>query len=122
MTDVLSTINNKKFEGSEYEYLFYLLSTDGTNIIGLNNQFSINSIFRNLHDLNRPYKTGQIGDTYKDFAGFSIGLETTIKFFSSVLTWDTLFPFMSIKTNIGTFKVDTSEVNEKGLITLKCKK
>jgi uncharacterized protein (UPF0297 family) len=122
LTDVFSTLNNKKFEGSEYEYLFYLLSTDGTNIIGLNNQFSINSIFRNLHDLNRPYKTGQIGDTYKDFAGFSIGLETTIKFFSSVLTWDTLFPFMSIKTNIGTFKVDTSEVNEKGLITLKCKK
>ena len=122
LTDVFSTLNNKKFEGSEYEYLFYLLSTDGTNIIGLNNQFSINSIFRNLHDLNRPYKTGQIGDTYTDFAGFSVGLETTIKFFSSVLTWDTLFPFMSIKTNIGTFKVDTSEVNEKGLITLKCKK
>ena len=122
LTDVLSTLNNKKFEGSEYEYLFYLLSTDGTNIIGLNNQFSINNIFRNLHDINRPYKTGQIGDTYTDFAGFSVGLETTIKFFSSVLTWDTLFPFMSIKTNIGTFKVDTSEVNEKGLITLKCKK
>lgn len=122
LTDVFSTLNNKKFEGSEYEYLFYLLSTDGENIIGLNNQFSMNSIFRNLHDLNRPYKTGQIGDTYTDFAGFSIGLETTIKFFSSVLTWDTLFPFMSIKTDIGTFKVDTSEVNEKGLITLKCKK
>ena len=122
LTDVFSTLNNKKFEGSEYEYLFYLLSTDGTNIIGLNNQFSINNIFRNLHDINRPYKTGQIGDTYTDFAGFSVGLETTIKFFSSVLTWDTLFPFMSIKTNIGTFKVDTSEVNEKGLITLKCKK
>ena len=122
LTDVFSNLNNKKFEGSEYEYLFYLLSTDGTSIISLNNQFSMNSIFRNLHDLNRPYKTGQIGDTYTDFAGFSIGLETTIKFFSSVLTWDTLFPFMSIKTDIGTFKVDTSEVNEKGLITLKCKK
>lgn len=122
LTDVFSTLNNKKYEGSEYEMLFYLLSTDGENIIGLNNQFSMNSIFRNLHDLNRPYKTGQIGDTYTDFAGFSIGLETTIKFFSSVITWDTLFPFMSIKTDIGTFKVDTSEVNEKGLITLKCKK
>jgi uncharacterized protein (UPF0297 family) len=121
LTDVFSTLNNKKFEGSEYEYLFYLLSTDGTSIIGLNNQFSMNNIFRNLHDLNRPYKTGQIGDTYTDFAGFSIGLETTIKFFSSVLTWDTLFPYMSIKTDIGTFKVETSEVNEKGLITLKCK-
>ena len=122
MTDVFNTLNNPKFEGSQYEKLFYLLSTDGTSIIALNSQFSINSIVRNLHDLNRPYKTGQIEDNYIDFAGFSIGLETTIKFFSSVITWDTLFPYMSIKTDIGTFKVETSEVNEKGLITLKCKK
>ena len=122
LTDVFTTLNNSKFQTSEYESLFFLLSTDGDNIISLNNQFSINSIFRNLHDLNRPYKTGQIGDNYTDFAGFSIGLETTIKFFSSVLTWDNLFPLMSVKTNIGTFKVDTVEANEKGLITLKVKK
>jgi len=122
LTDVFTTLNNQKYEGSEFENLFYLLSTDGQNIIALNNQFSINQIFRNLHDLNRPYKSGQIGDNYTDFAGFSIGLETTIKFFSSVLTWDNLFPLMSVKTNLGTFKVETVEANEKGLITLKAVK
>jgi len=122
LTDVFTTLNNAKFEGSEYEYLFYLLSTDGENIISLNNQFSINSIFRNLHDLNRPYKSGQIGDTYIDFAGFSIGLETTIKFMSSVITWDNIYPFYSVKTNYGTFKINSIEANEKGLITLKAVK
>jgi len=120
LTDVFITLNNKNYEGSEYEKLFFLLSTDGENIIGLNNQFSINSVFRSLHDLNRPYKTGQIGDVYVDFTGFSIGLESTIKFFSSVFTWDSLYPFMSIKTDIGTFKVNESSINEKGLVTLKC--
>jgi len=122
LTDVFTTLNNAKFEGSEYEYLFYLLSTDGENIISLNNQFSINNIFRNLHDLNRPYKSGQIGDTYIDFAGFSIGLETTIKFMSSVITWDNIYPFYSVKTNYGTFKINSIEANEKGLITLKAVK
>ena len=120
LTDVFITLNNKNYEGSEYEKLFFLLSTDGENIIGLNNQFSINSVFRSLHDLNRPYKTGQIGDVYVDFTGFSIGLESTIKFYSSVFTWDSLYPFMSIKTDIGTFKVNESSINEKGLVTLKC--
>jgi len=122
LTDVFTTLNNAKFEGSEYEYLFYLLSTDGENIISLNNQFSINNIFRNLHDLNRPYKSGQIGDTYIDFAWFSIGLETTIKFMSSVITWDNIYPFYSVKTNYGTFKINSIEANEKGLITLKAVK
>ncbi|MFZ1786701.1 MAG: hypothetical protein WAT92_00255 [Saprospiraceae bacterium] len=122
LTDVFSTLNNSKYEGSEYESLFYLLSTDGDNIISLNNQFSINSIFRNLHDINRPYKDGQVADNYINFSGFSIGLETTIKFLSSVITWDNLFPLMSVKTNLGTFKVESVETNEKGLITLKVKK
>ena len=122
LTDVFTTLNNTKFQASEYEPLFFLLSTDGESIVSLNNQFSINSIFRNLHDLNRPYKTGQIGINFTEFSGFSIGLEATIKFFSSVLTWDALFPFMSVKTKLGTFKVDSVEINEKGLITLKVKK
>lgn len=122
LTDVFTTLNNVKFEKSEYESLFFLLSTDGESIISLNNQFSINSIFRNLHDINRPYKSGQIADTQIDFAGFSIGLECTIKFLSSVLTWDNIYPLNSVKTKFGTFIIDSVEANEKGLITLKCKK
>ena len=113
---------NKKFEASEYESLFYLLSTDGDSIISLNNQFSINSIVRNLHDVNRPYKSGQIGDTQITFSGFSIGLECEIKFLSGLITWDQIYPLMSAKTKFGTFKIESVEANEKGLITLKCKK
>jgi hypothetical protein len=122
LTDVFTTLNNAKFEGSEYESLFYLLSTDGNNIISLNNQFSINSIFRNLHDINRPYKAGQVADNYISFSGFSIGLECEIKFLSGLITWDQLYPLMSAKTKFGTFKIESVEANEKGLITLKCKK
>jgi hypothetical protein len=122
LTDVFTTLNNAKYEGSEYESLFYLLSTDGNNIISLNNQFSINSIFRNLHDINRPYKAGQVADNYISFSGFSIGLECEIKFLSGLITWDQLYPLMSAKTKFGTFKIESVEANEKGLITLKCKK
>ena len=122
LTDVFTTLNNEKFQSSEFEPLFFLLSTDGENIISLNNQFSINSIFRNLHDLNRPYKQGEIGETNIVFSGFSIGLEAEIKFLSSVLTWDNIYPLMSVKTKFSTFIVDSVEANEKGLITLKVKK
>ena len=47
---------------------------------------------------------------------------TYIKFLSSVLTWDNIYPLMSVKTKFGTFIVDSVEANEKGLITLKVKK
>jgi len=41
---------------------------------------------------------------------------------SSVITWDNIYPFYSVKTNYGTFKINSIEANEKGLITLKAVK
>lgn len=119
LTDVFETLNNPKYEGEEYKPLFYLLSTDGDNIISLNYQFSMSSIFRELHDLNRPYKIGQIGSVALEFGGYSIGLEGEIIIKSSVITWDSLIPLMSVKTKYGTFQIKETEFEENGLLTLK---
>lgn len=119
LTDVFETLNNEKYNEQNYKPLFFLLSTDGDSIISLNEQFSINRIFRELHDLNRPYKNGQVGDNVLTFDGFSIGLKGEIKIKSSVRTWENLYPFMAIKTIFGTYKVEEVECNENGIITIK---
>ncbi|MFK5283730.1 hypothetical protein ACI3PL_29555, partial [Lacticaseibacillus paracasei] len=58
MTDLFGTLNNKNYEADSYKKLFYLLSTDGTNVIGLNSSMSIRSLVENLHYKNRPLKAG----------------------------------------------------------------
>ena len=56
LTDVIGTINDEKYNEDRYKKLFYLLSTDGTSMISLNNAFSIRNIVTNLHSRNRPLK------------------------------------------------------------------
>jgi hypothetical protein len=122
MTDVFGTLNNKDYEGDEYKKLFYLLSTDGTSIIGLNSSFSIKNLVLNLHDLNRPMKSALIKGVKQTFGGYSIGLEGEIKFVSNPFQWDVLWPLMSVKTVYGTYLIDEIEFNQDGEMTLKIKK
>lgn len=122
ITDVFGTLNNEDYNKPEYEKLFYLLSTDGDNIIGLNNQFSMNTIFKELHDVNRPYKRGTSGDETFEFTGFSIGFETEIKTKTGVKNFDNLWPTMAIKTKYGSFLINEIEYNEKQILTLKVRK
>ena len=122
ITDIFGTLNNEDYNKPEYEKLFYLLSTDGDNIIGLNNQFSMNTIFRELHDVNRPYKRGTSGEETFEFTGFSIGFETEIKTKTGVKNFDTLWPTMAIKTKYGSFLINEIEYNEKQILTLKVRK
>jgi hypothetical protein len=122
MTDVFGTLNNKDYEGDGYKKLFYLLSTDGTSIIGLNSSFSIKNLVLNLHDLNRPMKNALIKGVKQTFGGYSIGLEGEIKFVSNPFQWDVLWPLMSVKTVYGTYLIDEIEFNQDGEMTLKIKK
>ena len=122
LTDVFGTINNEDYNKPEYEKLFYLISTSGGKIIGLNNQFSMNRIFRELHDINRPYKRGNLGTEVFEFSGFSIGFETEIKTQTGITNFDTLFPTMAIKTKFGSFLITEVNYDENNILTLKVRK
>lgn len=122
VTDVFGTLNNKDFENEQFKPLFYLLATDGTSIIELNNSLSIESLFYNLHDLNRPIKSGFVGSNKVDFGGYSIGLSSEIKIKGSPIMWNNINPMFSVITKYGTFLIEEIDIDKNNLITLKIKK
>lgn len=122
ITDVFGTLNNPEFEQQSYKSLFYLLATDGDNLIDLNESFSMRSLVLNLRDLHRPMKSGNIDDNPITFTGYSIGLSGEIKLKASLLTWDSIYPMFSVKTKYGTFLITETEINEFGEMVLKIKK
>lgn len=122
VSDVFSSINNPDFQKDEYKKLFYLLCTDGDSIIGLNSPFSINSLVKNLHDLRRPMKSGYINDEKTLFGAYSVGFEGEIKLKSNAIVWDSLFPFMAVKTKLGVFMMSEISLKDDGLLTIKINK
>ena len=113
---------DKEFKKSEYEDLFFLLSTNGDAIIGLNTQLTMSNLIRKLHDLDRPMKSCEINGEKVTFDVFSVGLSGSIKLMTSVITWQNLMPYMSVKTRYGTYLIETTEITEQDLLTLKIKK
>ena len=122
LTDVFGCLNNKDYETDAYKKLFYLLSTDGENIVGLNNALSIKNLVLSLHDIQRPMKTGKIDNEVITFEGFSIGLSGEIKLESNLLSWDLIKPLMSVLTQYGAYLIEEVSIDDSDEMTLKIKK
>lgn len=121
LTDVIGTINDEKYNEDRYKKLFYLLSTDGTSMISLNNAFSIRNIVTNLHSRNRPLKNGWLDGNQTLFSGYSVGLSGEVSFFGNIKVFTSLNPGNAIRSNQGTFLIENIEI-QKEKITVKIKK
>jgi len=118
ITDVFGTINNEDYNKPEYRSLFFLLSTDGANIIGLNNALTWRNLI-NLHDMQRPLKTGRLNGNLVTFNEMSIGMDLEIKLYGSIKMWNKIWPYNSVKIKQGTFMIIETSYNEEGVLTLK---
>jgi hypothetical protein len=118
ITDMVGTLNNVNFEKDEFKPLFYLLSTESGDVLGLNTPFSMSNLFNVLHQNNRPLKVGYVDGQLTNFGSFSIGMKGQISFLSGVLSWQKLQPYMSVVTRYGTFMIEAIEIDEKNTITL----
>lgn len=121
LTDVFGTFNNAEYEGDQYKKLFYLLATDGTEIVGLNGSLRLRTIIQNLHSQNRPLPVGSHDGVITQFSGFSFGLSTEVKFFKSIKTFNKINPGNTILTENGIFVIDELEF-EKETVTAKIRK
>lgn len=124
ITDVFGMLNNKVYEEDEaYKKIFFLMATDGENIIGLNTSFQMLTLVKELHNVLRPLREGKIKEEQTTFSGYSIGFSTEIKLLNaSYLLWQKLLPFYSIILNEGTFIIDEINYNEKNEMNIKIKK
>ena len=124
MTDIFGCLNNKDYEGDAYKKLFFLLATDGSNVIALNSSLSMRSIVENLHYRNRALKTGLHDNRPVTFSGYSVGLSAEISFFGSFKVFNKINPTNTVKLNVngnGTWLIDEMEIEGKK-ITIKIKK
>lgn len=122
LSDLGNSMNNEDYNKREYEDYFFLLSTDGTSVIGLNSMLSMSNLVKELHDLDRPLKSAILNGTKVFFQNYSVGLGGEIKLKSSPLMWDRLQPYMSVVTKYGTYIIEETEINESDVLTLKIKK
>jgi hypothetical protein len=121
IVDVFGTINNKDYEQDEYKKLFFLLHTDGSEIVDLNTQFYIENIIKKLHYINRPLPKGIHDGNDVSFSGYSLGLSSEIQFDSSIKDFVKFSPGNSIKINNGTWLITKMEYS-KGLHKMGIKK
>jgi len=124
LTDVFGALNNDLYDNDNYKKLFFILSTDGTSIIGLNNGLSIKNIVTNCHFKNRPLKQGLHDGNATTFLGYSVGLSADVKIFGKVKLFNKINPGNSIKldkTGKGTWIIDEIEL-EGETINFKVKK
>ena len=123
LTDLFGGLNKPELvESGDFKKFYFLLSTDGANVIGLNNAFSMLNLVTNLHDTNRPLKTGSINSNQITFGANSLGATGELIIRGNSLQWDLLNPLMSIKTNEGYFIIESIEINEKDILTIEIKK
>lgn len=122
VTDVFQAINKEKYNESEYEKLFFLLLTNGNEILGLNQELKFENIVKKLHDLDRPLKKAKINNEDHEFLKYSIGFGGEIKIASSLRMFNLLEPFTSVVTDFGTFVIQEIEIDQTDLMTLKIKK
>jgi hypothetical protein len=121
LTDLTGTINNEDYEKDEYKKLFYLLSTDGQNVIALNSGFLIDAVVRKYHYMNRVLPRGLHDGKSVSFSGYSLGLTTKLAYEGSLKDFVKLNPGNSVKTSIGTFMIESMEYS-KGVIKMGIKK
>lgn len=121
LTDVFGTINNKDYEKDEYKKLFFLLSTDGANVIGLNSGLLIDAVVRKYHYMNRPLPKGKHDGNDVSFYGFSIGLTTEVNYEGSIKDFAKFNPGNSIKVDNGTWLIQKMEYS-KGHMKMGVKK
>jgi len=119
LTDIFGTINNELFNTDEFKPLFFLLSTQDDEVIGLNTQFSMLEIVNNLHQINRPTKRGSINGAITMFETFSVGMETDVKISGSIKMYNALFPYNSILLKEGTFMIKELSLNDKDELIFK---
>jgi hypothetical protein len=122
VTDVFTSLNKEEFNKDEYKKLFFLLLTNGSSIIGLNQELSFDNIVKKLHDLDRPLKKAKINNIDHEFLKYSIGLGGEIKIMSSLQMFDLLEPFTSVVTDYGTFVIEEFDIDQDNLMTFKIKK
>jgi hypothetical protein len=122
LSDVFDSLNNDKYELPAYQLLFFLLSTDGNNLIDFNEAFAMRNIVANCHYYNRPSRVGRHDGEGRTFWGFSIGLEGEVKFSSSIKMFDKLNPGNTVVINKGTFQITELKINEQNIVTLQIKK
>lgn len=122
VTDIFNSLNKEEYNKDEYKKLFYLLLTNGTNILSLNDQLTFSNVVKKLHDLDRPLKKAKINNIDHEFLKYSIGFGGEIKIKSSLQMFDLLEPFTSVQTDFGTFVIEEIEIDETDLMTLKIKK
>lgn len=121
LTDVFGTINNKDYEKDEYKKLFFLLHTDGAEIVDLNTQFYIENIVKKLHYINRPLPKGIHDGNDVSFSGYSLGLSSEVQFDASIKDFVKFSPGNSVKIDNGTWLVTKMEYS-KGLMKMGIKK
>ena len=122
VTDVFNAINKEEYNKDEYKKLFFLLLTNGSSILSLNDELTFANVVKRLHDLDRPLKKAIINDVDYEFLKYSIGFNGEIKIKSSLQMFDLLEPFTSVQTDFGTFVIEEIEIDQTDLMTLKIKK
>lgn len=121
LTDVFGTINNKDYEKDEYKKLFFLIQTDGSEIVDLNMQMYVNQLVKRFHYLNRPLPKGKHDGNDVSFYGFSIGLTTEVNYEGSIKDFAKFNPGNSIKVDNGTWLIQKMEYS-KGHMKMGVKK
>lgn len=116
MTDLFGTLNNEKYNTDAYKKLFFLLSTDGTSVNGLNSIMSIRSLVENLHYKNRVLPNGLHDDRVVTFTGYSVGLETKVSFFNNFKLFNKLNPGNTVYLNragTGTWLISEMSISDQ---------
>lgn len=119
LTDVFGTINDENFNKSEFEDLFFLLSTYNDEIIGLNSQFGMVNLVNELHLILRPSKNGTVNGVSTVFNTYSIGLENTVKIKGTIKRFNKINPYTVLKLKEGTFMISEMTFSDKKDLTMK---
>ena len=121
ITDVIGTINNPDYEKDEYKKLFYIVQTDGANIIGLNTGMYIANLIRRVHYQNRPLQKGIHDGESVSFTGYSLGMTSELTYEGSLKDFIKLNPGNSAKIANGTWLITKMEYS-KGVMKMGIKK
>jgi hypothetical protein len=122
-TDLNGLFNNGDYDTNEYIIgKFFLFATDGAAILDFNNVLSIRNIVKECHYYNRISARGVHDGQNVSFQGFSVGLEGTVKFSSSLKFFNKVNPGNTVFINKGTFLIEEIDIDERDIIELKIRK
>lgn len=121
ITDVLSTLNNKNYEKDEFKKMFYLLQTDGSEIIDFNTHLYMGDVIKRFHYINRPLSKGLHDGNPVSFYGYSLGLSTELNYEGSIKDFIKFTPGNSTKIDNGTWMITKMEYS-KGVMKMGIRK